>query len=178
MKKIMTLLVALATLMVTQSAFAANDATKTDPQTAAPKKELKHQTKCPVMGGDIDSTQYTDIQGQRVYHCCSMCSEKLKADPDKYFKEAAAEGILFENIQTNCPVCGMKLEEKDLRTDYEGRRVFFCSTDCSKTFDKDPQMYLKKLDEMTKSESTDNAGMRDMKSMHKSDSNSGESHSH
>jgi len=36
-------------------------------------KELKNQTNCPVMGGKIDSTIFTDIQDQRVYHCCPMC---------------------------------------------------------------------------------------------------------
>jgi YHS domain-containing protein len=74
-------------------------------------KKLKNQTHCPVMGGEIDSTAYTDIQGQRVYHCCPGCSKALKADPDKYFKKAAAEGVLFENIQTTCPVGGEELKE-------------------------------------------------------------------
>ena len=45
------------------------------------------QTHCPVMGGKIDSTVYTDIHGQRVYHCCPGCSESLKKDPDKFFKK-------------------------------------------------------------------------------------------
>jgi YHS domain-containing protein len=110
-------------------------------------KELKNQTNCPVMGGTIDSTVYTDIQGQRVYHCCPMCSDKLKADPDKYFKKAAEEGILFENIQTTCPVSGEKLEDKSVYTDYEGRRVVFCCKKCRGTFNEDPAKYIKKLDE-------------------------------
>ena len=75
-------------------------------------KEFKNQTHCPVMGGKIDSTLYTYVQGQRIYHCCPMCSTKLKKDPDKYFKKAAEEGALFENIQTTCPVSGEKLEDK------------------------------------------------------------------
>jgi YHS domain-containing protein len=105
-------------------------------------KELKHQTVCPVMGGKIDSTQYTDIQGQRVYHCCPMCSAKLIANPDKYFKKAAEEGVLFENIQTNCPVSGEKLKTKDVYTDFEGRRIYFCCKDCVKDFNDDPMHYL------------------------------------
>lgn len=111
------------------------------------KSELKNQTHCPVMGGKIDSTVFTDIQGQRVYHCCPMCSGKLKADPDKYFKKAAEEGILFENNQTTCPVSGEKLEDKSIYTDYNGRRVVFCCKKCRGTFYEDPETYLKKLDE-------------------------------
>ncbi len=109
-------------------------------------KELKNQTHCPVMGGKIDSTVFTDIQGQRVYHCCPMCSGKLKADPDKYFKKAAEEGILFENNQTTCPVSGEALEDKTKYSDYEGRRVFFCSNKCQGTFNDDPEKYIKKID--------------------------------
>lgn len=130
--------------LATSMAVFAGDA-KTEVKKDAPK-ELKNQTNCPVMGGKIDSTAYTDIQGQRVYHCCPMCTAKLKADPDKYFKQAAADGILFQNIQTTCPVSGEKLEEKTVFTDFEGRRVYFCCANCKGKFAKDPQKYLKNLD--------------------------------
>jgi len=126
------------------SAKAGEDKTAQTPDTS---RELKHQTHCPVMGGKIDSTLYTDIQGQRVYHCCPMCSAKLKADPDKYFKKAAEEGVLFENIQTTCPVTGEKLKDKSVYVDYEGRRVVLCCNMCKDKFHEDPAKYLKKLDE-------------------------------
>lgn len=106
------------------------------------------QTKCPVMGGKIDSAYFTDIQGQRVYHCCNGCSAKLTADPDTYFKKAAADGILFANIQTKCPVNGRAID-KTYYTDYEGRRVYFASEKCMKKFAKDPAKYLAKLDEQS-----------------------------
>ncbi|MFH1685892.1 MAG: YHS domain-containing protein [bacterium] len=122
------------------------DEAKPQAETKAPP-ELKNQTLCPVMGGKIDSTVFTDIQGQRVYHCCPMCSDKLKVDPDKYFKKAAAEGVLFENTQTTCPVSGEKLEDKSVYTDFDGRRVAFCCKKCRGRFDDDPAKYLKKLDE-------------------------------
>ncbi|HEQ98930.1 MAG TPA: YHS domain-containing protein [candidate division Zixibacteria bacterium] len=109
--------------------------------------EMKAQTICPVMGGKIDKEVYTDIQGQRVYHCCPGCSGALVADPDKYFKKAAAEGVLFENIQTTCPVSGKELEKKEVYADYEGRRVYFCCAGCVASFEEDPQKYLMKLDE-------------------------------
>lgn len=110
-------------------------------------KEWKNQTVCPVMGNKIDSASYTDIQGQRVYHCCDMCTKKLEADPDKYFKEAAEAGILFENIQKICPVSGMELTAKESHVDFEGRRVYFCCSGCEGPFMKEPQKYLTVLDE-------------------------------
>ncbi|UCD94328.1 MAG: hypothetical protein JSU69_11290 [Candidatus Zixiibacteriota bacterium] len=106
---------------------------------------FKNQTHCPVMGGEIDSTVYTDMQGQRVYHCCPMCSDKLKADPDKYFKKTAEQGILFENIQTVCPVSGEKVNDS-VFVDYDGRRVYFCCDMCIAGFAKKPNEYLLKLD--------------------------------
>ncbi len=142
--KRMTLFTVMMTIaaMLSISAFAA-DAPKDNAK--AEKPALHNQTHCPVMGGEIDSTVWTDIQGQRVYHCCPMCSAKLKADPDKYFKQAAAEGVLFENIQTECPVSHEVLENKDNFTDYEGRRIYFCCDKCVKSFAKDPQKYLSKM---------------------------------
>lgn len=110
-------------------------------------KELKSQTHCPVMGGKIDSTVFTDIQGQRVYHCCPSCIPKIKADPDKYFKKAAAQGILFENIQTTCPVSGEPIDKSQgVFLDYEGRRIYFCCEKCAGDFLKEPQKYLSAMD--------------------------------
>lgn len=144
--RISLLIAALAAMLATVAL--ADDAGKKEEVESQPK-ELKNQTHCPVMGGVIDSTVFTDIQGQRVYHCCPMCSAKLKADPDKYFKKAAAEGVLFENIQTTCPVSGEKLEDKSVLFDYEGRRVYFCCEMCQPKFEKDPRKYLSILDNMS-----------------------------
>ena len=113
----------------------------------------KHQTVCPVMGGKLDSSEYTDIQGQRVYHCCAGCAKKLKADPDKYFKKSSKQGVLFENIQKRCPVNGEALTDKKLFTDYEGRRIYLASDSCLAAFQKDPAKYLSVLDLQTKQDS-------------------------
>ncbi len=116
---------------------------------AATAKTLKVQTHCPVMGGEIDSTSYTDIQGQRVYHCCPACTTKLINNPDLYFKKAAAAGILYENIQTTDPVSGEKLAEKKIFTDYEGRRLYFTSEANMAKFTAAPAGYLKKMEVRT-----------------------------
>lgn len=146
----------------------------TDTKAAAAPKEMKHQTTCPVMGGKIDSSAYTDIQGQRVYHCCPACTEKLVADPDKYFKAAAAEGIMFENIQDTCPLCNMKLDNKSIATDFEGRHIAFCSDHCRTAFSKDPQKVLKKMS-VTSSEAA-KTGQKS-KEMHH-DGHDGHDHGH
>ena len=130
------------------------------PAKATPPKVLKPQTVCPVMGKPIDSASYTDLQGQRVYFCCGGCEKKLKADPDKYFKQAAAEGVLFQNIQKTCPVSGETLEDRTVYSDFEGRRVYFCCQKCRDKFDDNPQEYLKKMDAPSKGDkpATENHG--------------------
>lgn len=45
------------------------------------------QTKCPVMGGDIDKNVYLDYKGRRVYFCCGNCKEKFMKEPEKYLKK-------------------------------------------------------------------------------------------
>ena len=144
MKLSRTLSIMVAMLLITSlAAFAGEE--KQDAKKDVPV-ELKNQTHCPVMGGKIDSTVYTDIQGQRVYHCCAGCSGALKKDPDKFFKKAAADGVLFENIQTTCPVSGENLEDKSVYTDFEGRRIAFCCNKCIGAFNEDPTKFLTKLD--------------------------------
>jgi YHS domain-containing protein len=164
MKQFKFLTVMFAILLVAAFTVYAEDA-KTESKTEAPK-ELKNQTHCPVMGGPIDSTVFTDIQGQRVYHCCAGCQAPLKADPDKFFKKAAADGILFENIQTTCPVSGEELKEETAFTDFEGRRIYFCCEGCVETFGKDAQAFLSKMDKAGEETKETKEPMKPMKSGH------------
>ncbi|MBN1163959.1 MAG: hypothetical protein JXB45_05230 [Candidatus Krumholzibacteriota bacterium] len=108
---------------------------------------LKKQTHCPVMGGAVDTTLFMNIQGQRIYFCCPMCIDKFKADPDLLFEKAAAEGTIFENVQTTCPVSGNAIN-KDFFVYYKGRGIYLCSEKCIDAFDSDPAKYLGKLENM------------------------------
>lgn len=105
---------------------------------------LKPQTTCPVMGGKIDKNVYLDYEGQRVYFCCPACKETFLKDPEKYFKKFEEEGVLPESVQKKCPVMGGDIN-KNVFTDYKGRRVYFCCASCKKKFAEDPGKYLKKM---------------------------------
>ncbi len=148
MKKLNLIIIAAAALALFTGAAIAEEKA----EARAENPEMKKQTHCPVMGGKIDSTVYTDIQGQRVYHCCPGCSPELKKNPDKYFKKAAAEGIIFENIQETCPVSGKTLGEKNVFVDYEGRRIYFCCEGCPSDFEKNPQKFLQAMTPVADSE--------------------------
>ncbi len=47
--------------------------------------------------------------------------------------------------QTTCPVMGGAIN-KDIYTDYQGKRIYFCCTACVPEFKQDPAKYLKKLE--------------------------------
>ncbi len=46
--------------------------------------------------------------------------------------------------QTTCPVMGAEIN-KEVYTDYQGKRIYFCCSACIPEFKKDPDKYLKKL---------------------------------
>jgi len=59
---------------------------------------------------------------------------------------SAATGSGKGNPQTTCPVMGGAIDKK-VFTDYQGKRIYFCCTGCVDDFKKDPEKYLKKLEE-------------------------------
>ncbi len=59
---------------------------------------------------------------------------------------AASTNFSFakETKQEKCPVMGYKIN-KELYVDYEGKRIYFCCPSCPEEFKKDPDKYMKKL---------------------------------
>ena len=50
-----------------------------------------------MMGGKIDKSIYEDYKGKRGYFCCADCPKMFKADPKKYMKKMADEGVILED---------------------------------------------------------------------------------
>ncbi|MBM4284212.1 MAG: YHS domain-containing protein [Deltaproteobacteria bacterium] len=46
--------------------------------------------------------------------------------------------------QTTCPVLGGNID-KNVYVDYQGYRIYFCCTGCDAEFKKNPEKYMKKL---------------------------------
>jgi YHS domain-containing protein len=73
--------------------FKKSNTTPTEKGMAAPvTKNLKPQTICPVMGGEIDKNIYLDFEGKRIYFCCDGCKGTFKKDPEKYLKKIRDAG--------------------------------------------------------------------------------------
>ena len=58
----------------------------------------------------------------------------------------AADPAAPGKAQTICPVMGLAIDKK-VYTDYQGKRVYFCCTQCKKDFQEDPAGYVKKLED-------------------------------
>ncbi len=65
--------------------------TKATPEDAKPATAEVAQKTCPVMGGKIVKTIYTDHNGRRIYFCCAGCEGTFKKDPAKYLAKVDAE---------------------------------------------------------------------------------------
>ena len=48
--------------------------------------------------------------------------------------------------QTTCPVLAGNID-KSVYADYQGKRIYFCCKGCDAEFNKNPEKYLKKLQE-------------------------------
>jgi len=54
--------------------------------------------------------------------------------------------LASDTKQEKCPVRGGTIN-KDVYTDYQGKRIYFCCPPCIANFKKDPEKYMKKLEE-------------------------------
>ena len=56
------------------------------------------QATCPVMGGTINQSLYTDYEGKRVYFCCEGCVPEFQKDPAKYINKLENEGVKLQEV--------------------------------------------------------------------------------
>jgi len=54
--------------------------------------------------------------------------------------------LAWAKAQEVCPVMGGKIN-KDVYSDYQGMRIYYCCPACIEVFKKDPEAYLKKMKE-------------------------------
>ncbi|UCG60271.1 MAG: efflux RND transporter periplasmic adaptor subunit [Phycisphaerales bacterium] len=52
--------------------------------TKEPTAKAGEQTKCPVMGGNINKKIFTEYKGKKVYFCCPGCIDEFLKNPEKY----------------------------------------------------------------------------------------------
>ncbi len=72
---------------------AAGDQGQQKPPVSSQETAIRPQTRCPVMGGEIDRNIYVDVKGKRIYVCCRGCDDAIRAEPDIYIKKMRDKGI-------------------------------------------------------------------------------------
>jgi len=77
--------------------------------------------------------------------CCGSTQEGSCAGCSGNGQEKAVQKAETPN-QTNCPVMGGPIN-KEIYSDYNGKRIYFCCAGCEKTFQKNPEKYLNKMKE-------------------------------
>lgn len=91
--------------------------------------DIRLQTHCPVMGGQIDPNQFVDVDGKRIYVCCAGCDREILDDPARYVSKLEAEGITVARLQTLCPVMNLPID-RALYHDHDGWRIYVCCPGC------------------------------------------------
>ncbi len=73
----------------------------------------------------------------------SSAPEPTEAVADAVSDTAAKLASATE--QKTCPIMEGKPINKDLFTEYKGKKVYFCCAACKPTFEADPEKYIAKL---------------------------------
>ena len=68
------------------------------------------------------------------------CKKSEPAAPVEIKEKAASAAT----EQTTCPVMGGAIN-KNIFTEYKGKKVYFCCPSCKDIFEKDPEKYVSKL---------------------------------
>jgi YHS domain-containing protein len=111
---------------------------------------------CIVSGGKLGSMGDPVIyehEGREIRFCCKGCIGQFEKDPEKYLKkmdEAIIEKELPDYPIETCVVMGQKFgtgKKAPIEHVHDNHLVRFCCQQCVETFEKDPEKYLKKLDE-------------------------------
>jgi YHS domain-containing protein len=137
-------------------AMAAAPAKNMPAKPAAQKKPVP--AICPVLGTKIpDATKApggsTVYKGKTYYFCCKGCKAKFLKDPEKYLKKPAKPAVK-KTVSAICPVMGTKIPDVTKApggsTVYKGKTYYFCCPQCKPMFLKNPEKYIKQMQEAQK----------------------------
>lgn len=113
-------------------------------------KPPKAPTTEPVQAASPDVGKSPATTGHMAGHeAMTMGESPAAAAPGAPAPAAAGTEI----VQKLCPVTGDPIDPK-VYIDHNGRRVYFCCSACEPTFKKDPDKYLKIVDDQIKAAAT------------------------
>jgi YHS domain-containing protein len=104
------------------------------------------------------------LEGSKALYCCGLIIIITKGKGSKMILKmmimvvalgvvllmggygSAADSPGKGNPQTLCPVMAGKID-KNVYTDYQGKRIYFCCSGCVDDFKKNPDKYMKQMEE-------------------------------
>lgn len=92
---------------------------------------------CPLMGEATKAKYRVEYNGQYVYFCCKACVEAFNSDPEAAIAKMSAEDKAAIQKNDACPISNEKIEKFDVKSEYDGKLVYFCCPDCKAKFDKE-----------------------------------------
>ena len=104
----------------------------------------------------------TFVLGMGKLSFAMMCGSHAQHSKTSQAEHAGHETISTETAKSEainvgnkiCPVSGEKIEEKTKATyEYEGKVYNFCCTSCIDEFKKDPEKYIKKIEDELRAKS-------------------------
>jgi YHS domain-containing protein len=96
--------------------------------------------------GDPVTIKY---KGREIRFCCAGCPPKFEASPDQYIKKIDAAIVAQQKplyALDTCPVMGGKIGAEAVEYVINNRLVLLCCPGCEKALNKDPDVFLVKLD--------------------------------
>jgi len=115
---------------------------------AAPAEKVQ-TVKDLVCGMTVDpkspKIQKTQYQGETYCFCSETCKQSFQANPEKFLpkKTPAAAAEKAKDL-----VCGMNVDLKSpntLKMQYQGETYYFCSETCKKSFETNPEKYVRTM---------------------------------
>ncbi len=85
-------------------------------------------------------TQLTTI----ISLICLLLAVLVVAGGCKKSEKRTSTQASIQTEQTVCPITGKPIN-KDVYTEYEGKKVYFCCPACKSKFEKNPEKYVSKL---------------------------------
>jgi len=128
-------------MIVTTVATVALTQEPTNEQTTVDQLKIAAQRICPVSGQPLgESPVKVQVGQEHVFLCCQGCASGQISK-----RHWATIHANFAKSQKKCPVMQKKLPKNPKWTIVDGQIVYVCCPPCTKKIQKDPELYLSRL---------------------------------
>ena len=113
---------------------------------------------CALMLGDaIDTEEYSEVLGKKVYFCCGACVKAFDGNQAYYIKALPALAKKFTDAEQKklgvdkvklldqkfCPIYPERVVNPNSKSvDYKGKKVYFWSSSAIRRWNKSPDRYF------------------------------------